>query len=122
VDPTLAGFGLLTVLFLINLLGVRGYSLLQDVMFWILLACIFFLIVPGLGHIHPASYQPFFTGGVGGFLAAAIPLFYAFIGIEVGSQFGAEVRNPGRNLPLGIIGGTSFLVLLYIWTAIVIYG
>lgn len=122
VDPVLVGFVLLTVLFIINLFGIEGYSTAQNAMFWFLLACIFFLIIPGLGHIHTASYTPFFTGGATGFLAALVPLFYAFIGIEVGSQFGAEVKNPGRNLPLGIIGGTTFLVVLYLWTAIVIYG
>ena len=43
--------------------------------------------------IDPANYQPFFTGGANGFIAAAVPLFYAYIGIEVAAQMGAEVKN-----------------------------
>jgi amino acid transporter len=35
---------------------------------------------------------------------------------------GAEVKNPSRNLPLAMVGGTLILILLYIWTAAVIYG
>ncbi|SDK83751.1 Amino acid permease [Modicisalibacter muralis] len=122
IDPALSGFALLTVLFLINLIGTKGYSTTQNVMFWLLIAAILVLVVPGLVHIDTANYRPFFTGGMSGLVASAVPLFYAFIGIEVAAQFSAEVKNPGRNLPLAMLGGTGILILLYMLTAVVIYG
>ncbi len=122
IDPVLSGFALLTVLFLINLVGVKGYSTVQTILFWLLIASLLVLVVPGMFYIDTASYQPFFTGGMGGFAAAAVPLFFAFLGIEVAAQFGAEVRNPGRNLPLAMLGGTGILIILYMLTAVVIYG
>lgn len=122
VDPILSGFVLLTVLFLINLLGTKGYSAAQTAMFWLLIVSVLVLIIPGFFSIDTASYTPFFTGEFSGFLAAAVPLFYAFIGIEVAAQFGAEVKNPSRNLPLAILGGTGILIVLYMITAVVIYG
>lgn len=122
VSPVLSGFALLTVLFLINLVGTKGYSAVQSVLFWLLIACLLVLVVPGLFYIDTASYRPFFTGEIGGFAAAAVPLFYAFIGIEAAAQFGAEVKNPGRNLPLAMLGGTGILIVLYMLTAVVIYG
>lgn len=122
IPPVLSGFALLTVLFLINLVGVKGYSTVQTILFWLLIASLLVLVIPGLFYIDTASYQPFFTGGIGGFAAAAVPLFFAFLGIEVAAQFGAEVRNPGRDLPLAMLGGTGILILLYMLTAVVIYG
>ncbi|MDN5790030.1 MAG: APC family permease [Micrococcales bacterium] len=122
VAPALSGFVLLTVLFLINLLGTKAYSASQNVMFALLVAAILVLVLPGLFHIDPANYQPFFTGGANGFIAAAVPLFYAYIGIEVAAQMGAEVKNPARNLPLAMIGGIGILIALFMLTAIVIYG
>ncbi|WP_435197212.1 APC family permease [Natronomonas sp. EA1] len=122
VDAKLAGFGLLTVLFLVNLIGTRGYSVSQNAIFGMLMAAILVLVIPGSFSIDPANYQPFFTGGFDGFLAAAVPLFYAYIGIAVAGQMGAEVKNPSRNLPLAMAGGTAILVALYVWTSIVIYG
>lgn len=122
IEPAVSGFGLLTVLFLINLVGTKGYSAAQNIMFWLLIASILVLVLPGLFYIDVDSYQPFFTGGMGGLAAAAVPLFYAFIGLEVAAQFGAEVRNPSRNMPLAMIGGTGILVVLYMLTAVVIYG
>ncbi|EMA44554.1 amino acid transporter [Halococcus morrhuae DSM 1307] len=118
----LAGFGVLTVLFLVNLVGTRGYSIAQSAILGVLVLAILVLVLPGSLSIDTANYRPFFTGGSSGFLAAAAPLFYAYIGIAVAGQMGAEVKNPGRNLPLAMIGGTIILTLLYMWTAAVIYG
>ena len=121
-EVALVGFGLLTVLFLVNLIGSRGYSLVQNVIFGLLVVAILVLVIPGTGTIETANYQPFFTGGFDGFFAAAVPLFYAYIGIAVAGQMGAEVKNPSRNLPLAMVGGTLILTILYMWTAAVIYG
>jgi len=121
-EVALAGFGLLTVLFLVNLVGSRGYTLVQNAIFGLLVVSILVLVVPGSFAIETANYQPFFTGGSSGFLAAAVPLFYAYIGIAVAGQMGAEVKNPSRNLPLAMVGGTLILTVLYMWTAAVIYG
>ena len=96
--------------------------MVQSILFWLLIASLLVLVVPGLFYIDTASYRPFFTGELGGFAAAAVPLFYAFIGIEAAAQFGAEVKNPGRNLPLAMLGGTGILIVLYMLTAVVIYG
>ena len=122
VDPPIAGFCLLTVLFLVNLVGTKSYSRSQNVIFVLLILSVLVLVIPGLFYIQPAHYRPFFTGGPSGFFAAAVPLFYAYIGIAVAAQMGAEVRNPGRNLPLAMAGGTAFLIVIYVLTAAVIYG
>ncbi|QFU82516.1 APC family permease [Natronorubrum aibiense] len=122
IDPRLAGAGLIALLFLVNMLGIRRYSVSQNAIFILLVVSILVLVVPGSFTIEPANYTPFFTGGFDGALAAAVPLFYAYIGIAVAGEIGAEVKNPSRNLPLAMIGGTLILVTLYMWTAAVIYG
>lgn len=122
VDQTLAGFGLLTVLFLINLVGIKRYSLSQNIIFSLLIVSILVLIVPGSWNIDVGNYTPFMTGGYGGALESAVPLFYAYIGIAVAGMISAEVKDPDRNLPLALVGGTAFLIFIYVWTAVVIYG
>lgn len=117
-----AGFVLLTILFFVNLVGSKGYSISQNIIFGGLVLSILVLVVPGSLNVNASNYQPFFTGGFDGFLAAAVPLFYAYIGIAVAGQMGAEVKNPGRNLPLAMAGGTAVLIVLYVWTAGIIYG
>lgn len=122
VDPSAAGIGLLSVLLIVNLVGIRRYSISQTALFVLLCLSILVLVVPGSTAVHPEHYRPFFTGGIDGALGAAVPLFYAYIGVAVAGQIGAEVKNPGRTLPLAMIGGTAVLIVLYVWTAAVIYG
>ncbi|WP_265108397.1 APC family permease [Halosolutus halophilus] len=122
VDPRFAGIGLISVLFVINMLGAKRYSISQNVIFILLLVSIAVLVIPGTFSIEAGNYTPFFTGGFDGALAAAVPLFYAYIGIAVAGDIGAEVKNPSRNLPLAMAGGTLVLIVLYMWTAAVIYG
>ncbi|MFC4439521.1 MULTISPECIES: APC family permease [Natrialbaceae] len=122
VDPRFAGAGLIAVLFLVNMLGIRRYGVSQNAIFILLLVSILVLVVPGSFTVEAGNYAPFFTGGFEGALAAAVPLFYAYIGIAVAGEIGAEVKNPSRNLPLAMVGGTVILVALYMWTAAVIYG
>lgn len=122
IDPRMSGIALISFLFVVNLMGARKYSLLQNAFFVLLVVAILVLVIPGTFTIETANYSPFFTGGVDGALAAAVPLFYAFIGIAVAGEIGAEVKNPSRNLPLAMVGGTLILIALYMWTAAVIYG
>ncbi|WP_210725934.1 APC family permease [Modicisalibacter radicis] len=122
VDPAMAGFVLLSVLFLVNLVGTKSYSVVQNVIFLMLIVSVLVLVLPGIGHIRMANYQPFFTGGVSGLAAATVPMFYAYIGIAVAAQMGAEVKRPQRNLPLAMVGGTGILIALYLLTAVVLYG
>lgn len=122
INPAVAGFVLLTVFFLVNLVGTRSYSVVENAIFILLIVSLFVLLVPGSFNVDPADYTPFFTGGLDGLIAAAVPLFYAYIGLAVAGEIGAEVKNPERTLPIAMIGGTLVLIFLYMWTAAVIYG
>lgn len=58
----------------------------------------------------PASAR----GGVAGFGAAMLGALWAYNGWNEVTFVGGEVRNPGRNLPLAIIGGILILIALYV--------
>jgi amino acid transporter len=55
------------------------------------------------------------SGWKGVFLALASGgVVFACLGFEQAVQLGGESRNPGRNIPLAIIGGMTFCIGLYI--------
>jgi amino acid transporter len=59
------------------------------------------------------GYMPFGWKGV--FLALASGgVIFACLGFEQAVQLGGESRNPGRNIPLAIIGGMAVAVAIYI--------
>ena len=60
--------------------------------------------------------------GIGGLIAGAARIFFAYIGFEAVSTAGAESRNPARDMPIGIIGSLLICTVLYIATSAVLVG
>ncbi len=60
--------------------------------------------------------------GVGGVIAGAATIFFAYIGFEAVSTAGAESKNPARDMPIGIIGSLVICTILYILTSAVLVG
>lgn len=55
------------------------------------------------------------TGGVAGFAAAMIGALWAYDGWNNITFLAGEVKNPGRNLPLALIGGGLVVMALYLF-------
>jgi APA family basic amino acid/polyamine antiporter len=86
------------------------------------LAIVVFFIVVGSGHIDPANWHPFAPFGVGGIINGAGLVFFAYIGFDAVSTSAEEVKNPGRDLPRGIIGSLAVCTVLYIIVSAVLTG
>ena len=48
--------------------------------------------------------------------------FFAYLGFDCVSSSAAEVKNPKRNMPLGIIGTLAVATILYTGVAVVLTG
>ena len=60
--------------------------------------------------------------GIGGVIHAAAIIFFAYLGFEAVSTAGAESRNPGKDMPIGILGALTICTILYILTCAVLVG
>ncbi|MFI4934612.1 MAG: APC family permease [Caulobacterales bacterium] len=60
--------------------------------------------------------------GIGGVIHGAAVIFFAYIGFEAVSTAGAESKNPGRDMPIGILGALVICTILYIATCAVLVG
>ncbi len=60
--------------------------------------------------------------GVGGVIHGAAVIFFAYLGFEAVSTAGAESRNPGKDMPIGILGALIICTVLYIMTSAVLVG
>ncbi|GFP07682.1 hypothetical protein LHEJCM1005_19740 [Lactobacillus helveticus] len=63
--------------------------------------------------------MPYHFSGV---IKGATTVFFAFLGFDVVSSSAAEVKNPKKNMPLGIIGTLAIAALLYFGVSIVLTG
>ncbi|MEB3245976.1 MAG: amino acid permease [Vampirovibrionales bacterium] len=103
-------------------IGVKESARLNAVMVAIKLFVVLFVIILGAQMINPGNWTPFFPFGVGGIAAGAAYIFFAYIGFDAVSTAAEEVKNPQRDLPIGIIGSLTICTVLYIAVSAVITG
>lgn len=123
---------LLIVMLLTGLLiiGVEKSAKVNSVLVIVKVAVVLIFIIVGFSYIDDQNYKPFIpenTGVFGSFgwsgvLRAAGIVFFAYIGFDAVSTAAQEVKNPQRNLPIGIIGSLAICTILYVLFAIVLVG
>lgn len=121
---------ILAAISLILIVGVDKSAKVNALLVAIKVAVVILFIVVGLGYIDYNNYDPFIpenTGTFGdfgwsGIMRAAGIVFLAYIGFDAVSTAAQEVKNPSRDLPIGIIGSLLICTILYILFALVMVG
>ena len=109
--------GFVVLLTAINALGVRaagGFSLVTvAIKILPLLAVIWLFLQRG---VSGASYEPLSPMPItfDNVAAATALTFFAFTGFETATTPVGKVRDPGRTIPRALLGGTAFVVVLYL--------
>jgi len=102
--------------------GVRESARINNVMVFIKIAVVLLFIAVGVWHVKPVNWHPFAPFGATGVFNAAALVFYAFIGFDAVTSAAEEVRNPRRDLPVGIIGSLAICTVLYVVVAAIMTG
>ncbi len=113
----------LTVLFMfVNLMGTRHAGRLQSVLVVCLLATLVFYIVRGMPAIDVHRYVPFAPGGWAAIFATAGLVFVSYGGLTKVASVAEEVKDPTRNIPLGMLLAFFIVTALYVATVFVAVG
>ena len=126
IDLAIAAASIMILCFVANLFGIKMAARFQTLMVFGLLISLALYIVFGINHI--ADFSPYTTlpsvmpNGFSGFFAAAFLLRLSLIGSEFISEFGDEMENPGKMIPLVMGLSLTIVVALYILIAIVATG
>ncbi|GAB2263751.1 hypothetical protein Droror1_Dr00025885 [Drosera rotundifolia] len=126
VDPCAA----ILVLIVTGLLcvGIKESTLAQAIVTSANVCAMFFVIVVGAylgfrsgwpGYKLSSGDFPF---GVNGMLAGSATVFFAYIGFDSVASTAEEVKNPKRDLPIGIASALSICCALYMLVSVVIVG
>ncbi|AKS37762.1 amino acid permease [Anoxybacillus gonensis] len=102
--------------------GVRKSARFNAVMVFIKVAVILLFIAVGVWYVKPENWTPFMPFGFSGVAAGAATVFFAYLGFDAVSTAAEEVRNPQRNMPIGIIASLAICTLLYIAVSLILTG
>jgi basic amino acid/polyamine antiporter, APA family len=121
---------IITMLSLLLIKGIRESARVNAVIVVLKVAVVLAVIAVGAFFVQKANYHPFIppnTGrfgefGLSGILRGAGVIFFAYIGFDAVSTAAQETRNPGRNLPIGILGSLAICTVLYVAFSLVLTG
>ena len=111
-----------TVLALINLLGIRQAALVSNLFTVGKLVPIIIFIAAGLFFLNRTAYQLGPPPSTGAFSQSVLLLVYAFTGFEMATIPAAEIRDPQRNLPRALLIAILVVAVLYIMIQVVCVG
>ena len=114
--------GLAGVLILVNMLGAKQTGRLQLAIVLVMLAALGWFSAGSAGAVQSTNFEGFFDAGVEGLLAATGLVFVSYAGVTKVASIAEEVEDPGRNIPLGILGSLAFTTLLYVGIVFVLVG
>lgn len=106
----------------INLLGVKLAGKFQVYIVLTLIVLLILYIIIGVFSIQFSRYTPFAPKGVGSILATSGLIFVSYAGTTKIAAVAGEVKNPGRNLPLGMFFSWGIVSLLYIAVIFITVG
>jgi APA family basic amino acid/polyamine antiporter len=102
--------------------GTRESARANMIMVGIKIAILVFFIIAALTSFDSANFQNFGDKGIGGVTTAAGLIFFAYIGFDAVATGSEESNNPGKHLPIAIVGSLVISTLLYILVAIAAVG
>ncbi|MGB0591842.1 MAG: amino acid permease [Myxococcota bacterium] len=106
----------------LNLLGAKHAGQAQIVMVMGLLVVLTIYIIAGLEHVDTTRFRPFQTGGIESFVATIGLVFVSFGGLTKVASVAEEVKNPGRNIVLGMMLAFGIVLGFYVAVTVVTIG
>ncbi len=115
-------FGIVALITIVLVIGIRESASMTSVMVLLKLIVLGFFIFIGWKYVRTENWHPFAPNGWAGVQAGAAIVFFAYIGFDAVSTVAEEVRNPKRDLQIGIIGSLIICTAIYIVVAAVFTG
>ncbi len=106
----------------LNIVSVKHTSKFQVVLVFLLLLILGGFLFRGVMSIEIHRYKDFMPFGFKSTLAAAGMVFISFAGLTKVAAVAEEIKNPGKNLPLGMILAWATTTFLYLAVITVTVG
>ncbi|MGM0545488.1 MAG: amino acid permease [Bacteroidota bacterium] len=121
VNITIVAVALTIAFGALNIVGAKETTTLQKVLVATLITIMFGYIVQGAAHllsmdilgITEEQFTPFFTNGPRGFFATVGMVFVSYAGLTKVASIAEEVKNPDRNIPLGMFLSVLSAIIVY---------
>ncbi|HEX8789808.1 MAG TPA: amino acid permease, partial [Polyangiaceae bacterium] len=113
---------IVAVITIVLVWGVKESARFNATMVAVKLVVLAFFVLVSTRFVRPENWHPFAPNGFAGVGAGAAIIFFAYIGFDAVSTCAEECRNPGRDMPIGIIGSLVVCTIIYVIVGAVFSG
>jgi len=110
------------IFLVINLIGVKEAGILQLILAGILFFIMTFYIIRGVPFVEIQRFEPFASKGVVPVFSVAGYVFISYAGLLKLASMAEEVKNPSKNIPLGMLVTLSVVTIFYFLMIFVTVG
>jgi basic amino acid/polyamine antiporter, APA family len=112
------------------IIGIRESARVNTAIVIIKVLVLTLFVAVGAHYVNTANWHPFIPPNAGefgafgysGILRGAGLIFFAYIGFDAVSTASQEAKNPGRSVPIGILGSLAICTVIYIAVGLVMTG
>ncbi len=122
IDPLIIALICLVVFVLLNLAGSRKATLFQIALVSVLLALMALYVLWGADRVSVDAFSPFAPQGWDAVLATSGLVFVSYGGLLNVASVAEEVKDPGRNIHLGMILSLTVVMVFYLAMVFVTSG
>jgi basic amino acid/polyamine antiporter, APA family len=120
INPKYLSIGLLVMITILNLFGVGKMKNLITTFTWISITVLVGLGIWAAPTVDTQFLLPFTPQGPDGLFAATGLVFISFAGVTKVAAIAEEIKDPGKNLPLGILISLFIVTLLYVFISFIL--
>ncbi|HJQ11225.1 MAG TPA: amino acid permease [Gemmatimonadaceae bacterium] len=112
------------------IIGIRESARFNTAIVVLKVTVLAIFVAVGAHYVNTANWHPFIPPNAGefgsfgwsGVLRGAGLIFFAYIGFDAVSTASQEAKNPGRTVPVGILGSLAICTVIYIAVGLVMTG
>jgi basic amino acid/polyamine antiporter, APA family len=120
--PKLFALAVVTVFFLLNILGIRLAAQIQGILVLTFMGALVYYSAAGMTTLNPDNFIPLLEKGTTNLCLGTALLTFTYFGANGIIELGGEIVNPGRVIPRAFFIAFPLIVLLYIIVAIATVG
>lgn len=118
----LIAIAFLLLIMLINILGVRKVGKVQITIVSLGLVGLIVLLFAALPEVSQELLVPFTNNGTHGLFSTVAFVYVAYAGVTKIAAIAGEVKNPSKNIPLGMLYSLGIITLIYVGITYMLVG
>ncbi|TFH41871.1 MAG: amino acid permease, partial [ANME-2 cluster archaeon] len=119
-DPRLGALGAVLLLTALNLRGLSEAGKLEVAMVVAKVSILILFIIGGVIQIQRTSFEPFLSQGPGGVFKGMTMVFFAYMGFQVISMMGGEIKESSKTVPKATLASVGIVAVIYIGVIIAV--